>query len=524
MGNIKLEKSKSQSMFCLFLLLLSLVVWCLPAKAQVKYTVIATWYQSDAREVSLPDVFIKWANLAPGAFNNDKWYPGPDTGRKHTEGGSTWNWNTLDLPPEARPVPPDFDFAKHKEAFKQFYKNESFEVRITWRGKTVTAPVNISWDSLGPWNFQDNYWDPAEHSDPSRKRRLHASLPSGLPASEAAWDDRYNYMDGKDEAGRKTNGAGIDFSKPLADELGFTGKDNVEVEFLWVSDGDNPPVVNYFNVTPESVTLGDSFTIDYTVSDDIGLKQTELWRANDSGGSPVDWAEIKRTPLSGQTSYTGSFTDAPSSTGTYWYGMHVVDTAGQWSCEPDPPGPIKVTVTIEKPDLIVDDIWIDPDPPEAGASNRIRFRIKNQGDGDAVGTFRSKLYFDDVYRVYADTDGLTAGSTKTYYWDMTWPSDSNPHTIRVVVDADGAITESNEGNNERSESFSDLIPETISKPGTPTGETNPTVNVSYTYTTSGATSSLGHTLEYRFDWGDGSQSNWSTSKSASHSWSSTEQY
>ena len=61
----------------------------------------------------------------------------------------------------------------------------------------------------------------------------------------------------------------------------------------------------------------------------------------------------------------------------------------------------------------------------------------------------------------------------------------------------------------------------ISKPGTPSGETSPTKDVSYTYTTSGATSNLGHTLEYSFDWGDGTSSSWSTSKSASHSWSTT---
>ena len=63
--------------------------------------------------------------------------------------------------------------------------------------------------------------------------------------------------------------------------------------------------------------------------------------------------------------------------------------------------------------------------------------------------------------------------------------------------------------------------EVISKPGTPVGETNPTVGVSYTYTTSGATSNLGHTVEYSFNWGDGTSSSWSTSKSASHSWSTT---
>jgi hypothetical protein len=82
--------------------------------------------------------------------------------------------------------------------------------------------------------------------------------------------------------------------------------------------------------------------------------RVELWRANDSGGSPVGWAEIKRTSLSGKGPSSGSFTDARSSAGTYWYGIHVVDTKGQWSPEPSPPGPIKVTVgTFE---VIVDDL------------------------------------------------------------------------------------------------------------------------------------------------------------------------
>ncbi|MFC1716933.1 CARDB domain-containing protein, partial [Candidatus Poribacteria bacterium] len=121
----------------------------------------------------------------------------------------------------------------------------------------------------------------------------------------------------------------------------------------------------------------------------------------------------------------------------------------------------------EEPDLIVDDIWIDPDPPDAGNFNRVWFRIKNQGSGDTVGFFRSKLYFDGVYRAYADKNGLIAGSSQAYYWDTSWPSDYNSYTVRVVVDADGAITESNEGNNERSESFSATPPTDTTPPPAP---------------------------------------------------------
>jgi len=110
---------------------------------------------------------------------------------------------------------------------------------------------------------------------------------------------------------------------------------------------DNPPKVEAFDVQPRSTTLGGSFTISYTVSDDIGLTRVELWRAVDSGGSPINWQEIKRASISG-TRYSGSFSDAPPSVGSYWYGIHVVDTAGQWVTEPSP---IKVTVGLNQPSI-----------------------------------------------------------------------------------------------------------------------------------------------------------------------------
>ena len=65
---------------------------------------------------------------------------------------------------------------------------------------------------------------------------------------------------------------------------------------------------------------------------------------------------------------------------------------------------------------------------------------------------------------------------------------------------------------------------TVSTPSVPSGPATGETNTSYTYTTGGSTCSHGHAVEYRFDWGDGTQSSWSTSASASHGWSSTGTY
>ena len=61
--------------------------------------------------------------------------------------------------------------------------------------------------------------------------------------------------------------------------------------------------------------------------------------------------------------------------------------------------------------------------------------------------------------------------------------------------------------------------ETIPTPAVPNGPTGATVGIANSYTAGAAASNQGHPLEYRFDWGDGTFSDWSTSPTASHTWS-----
>ncbi len=62
--------------------------------------------------------------------------------------------------------------------------------------------------------------------------------------------------------------------------------------------------------------------------------------------------------------------------------------------------------------------------------------------------------------------------------------------------------------------------ETVSTPSAPSGPATGTVGGSYAYSTGGSSSSLGHAVQYRFDWGDGTFSNWLTvgTTTASHIW------
>lgn len=64
----------------------------------------------------------------------------------------------------------------------------------------------------------------------------------------------------------------------------------------------------------------------------------------------------------------------------------------------------------------------------------------------------------------------------------------------------------------------EVFVEQISQPGRPTG--NPVVELGYekSYATTGSTDTFDEVLQYRFNWGDGTYSTWSTAKSAAHTW------
>jgi hypothetical protein len=128
------------------------------------------------------------------------------------------------------------------------------------------------------------------------------------------------------------------------------------------------------------------------------------------------------------------------------------DNSGNWGTWSDTWSlTLKSTTIINKPDLIVSNIWTEPNPPIAAGYTTIGIEIKNQGNADATGTLFLEFYFDGTYQGHVYINGLTAGSTNTSYWQaVTWPSDTNLHTIKGVVDPDNIVVESNENNNQYS--------------------------------------------------------------------------
>ncbi|MBD3340454.1 MAG: hypothetical protein GF353_15170, partial [Candidatus Lokiarchaeota archaeon] len=110
---------------------------------------------------------------------------------------------------------------------------------------------------------------------------------------------------------------------------------------------------------------------------------------------------------------------------------------------------------------------------------------------------------DKTNYTYNESVQLTANTATGNYEFDHWGGDlvgsTNPQN--VAMDGDKNVT-----------AFFVETEETVSTPDTPTGLWSGKVGQSLTFNTGGATSNLGHPVEYQFDWGDGSQSNWESSR------------
>lgn len=105
---------------------------------------------------------------------------------------------------------------------------------------------------------------------------------------------------------------------------------------------------------------------------------------------------------------------------------------------------------ILKPDLLISHLAFGPPP-----SNHIKFTVKNTGAVNA-GAFDVKLYINNVLKDTVHVgSGLAAGGTTTYVFSSYGHTCvlGLHYTVKVVADSGGAVTESDETNNTRIESW-----------------------------------------------------------------------
>ncbi len=154
----------------------------------------------------------------------------------------------------------------------------------------------------------------------------------------------------------------------------------------------------------------------------------------------------------------------------------------------------------------------------------VDWAVINDSDVPITSRFYVALYADGVLKTTWYWDSFNAHAVGAINDYSLGSLSAGAHTIKIAVDSTGIINESNEGDNEYTKVITVQGSETISIPSNPTGPTIGNIGTNYTYSTGSSSSNLGHFVEYHFDWGDGSYSNWSSSASGTKSWSSAGTY
>jgi len=106
--------------------------------------------------------------------------------------------------------------------------------------------------------------------------------------------------------------------------------------------------------------------------------------------------------------------------------------------------------TASKPDLIITDIWPD--------GSTIKYTVKNQGNASA-GSSSSYLYVDGSQKTSDSVSSLSAGASSNESFSYTWTCSGTSDTIKVCADGGSAVSESNEGNNCREETWDCPLPD-----------------------------------------------------------------
>jgi parallel beta-helix repeat protein len=99
---------------------------------------------------------------------------------------------------------------------------------------------------------------------------------------------------------------------------------------------------------------------------------------------------------------------------------------------------------VEKPDLVITDIW--------NVSNTIYYKVKNQGKATAGASYTS-LSIDGVFKAKDYVAPLASGATRTESFNYQWACTPPSNIIKVCADYLNGVAESNENNNCKAETY-----------------------------------------------------------------------
>jgi hypothetical protein len=322
---------------------------------------------------------------------------------------------------------------------------------------------------------------------------------------------------------------------------------NFEERHTWNVTVAQPDLIAYnCSVSDTTVDPGQNVTVYWTAKNQGtgsagSTQQGVMWSSNStiSRSDSLFEREYLGSMSPNQTSSEAHTITIPTNAtpgSTYYLGVYADYDLDESESNENNNGSNGVAVTINIPDLIAYNASVSDTTVDPGQSVTVYWTAKNQGTSSAESTQQGVMWSTSSTIDRSDSllekeylGGMGVNQTSSEAHAITIPPSATPgqtYYLGAYADYDLDESESNENNNGSNgvAVTINLPPEIISPPTNIIGDMAVYKNTSHSYTASGASSNLGHSLEYRFDWDDGSgYSNWG-SATQSHSWSTAGDY
>lgn len=308
-------------------------------------------------------------------------------------------------------------------------------------------------------------WSPA---DPSKDDTVTFSVKVKNQGTDSASSSRvYFYIDGASrgyqEVPRLDAGAAV--TKPFT-WLAQAGSHEIKAivdkdDWLTESNDDNNEktitfftlapdlIIETVNWTPESPSKGDTVTFTVSIRNQGSGKASSSRVAYYINDTYLTSASV--SPIDPDATDNKTFTWKAKA------GSHDIKAVADYNhdvAESDEDNNEKTVIfSTLAPDLVIETITWSPVGPSIGETATFHVKIKNQGTGRA-GSCRVYLYIDDSSKGYQEVEAIDADATVTK--DFTWTTQVGSHEIRAVVDHNNEVVESDETNNSKTITFSDL--------------------------------------------------------------------